>query len=636
MVIEGGSIDMRIWKGRAMDDGSIHCLGNGKMAVYEQGPDLIQVFGPPYSSPSFMQMRLLEENGLKVQSEREEGTAIWNHRIFKGDRCIGSMTDLVDSQLPCFIRRIRLEEPLDFLLIIQEEIHTVDDRSRFGEMKLALLAYAEAGIYIYGKYPSPWPIHQQVLAKGAVIPKHDGDNRWKLQCLPGESTIYMIGGPDYPACIQNTEKAIKPTFTEILFRTRRWWDEITRRRRDFDQLIPHSMPLRDVLLRVIDDVSVLIKSQQAEDGGVLAGHNYHLGYVRDQYGVSRSLLALGYLEEAKAILDFYWRIWKKHGVIHNAQAMGVDGIFHIHENDEVEITGYLIIQAFDYELRSGDEAYIAEIFPMLEWAWNVQKKHLIRYMLPFNGDETYVAGGILPRSTLNDGSAEATMLFITGGERLLKWVEEKQLWSKEKLHENLEILEQVRNHYRENFWEGDRLMTNNPDRCFDEVLPRFRHGVCEADFSFGWTERDKDGRYVCPKCFGREREKNPTGERYYLQSVSLMPLYIGSSLFTREEIRKMVDEIMSQYNTTGKLPSRPEGNKAVGYDYGLLLYNLTELSSPFAQEIYERMLSLVDDTGAWVEYYEDHRPQGTRYRPWESGINLEAALYYAAKGENQS
>ncbi|MGI6705109.1 MAG: hypothetical protein ACOX6S_02205 [Clostridia bacterium] len=626
---------MRIWKGREMESGSIHCLGNGKMAVYGQGPDLIQVFGPPYSSPSFMQMQLLEENGLEVRSEREPGTAIWNHRIFKAGRYIGIMTDLVDSQLPCFIRRIRLEEPLDFLLLIREDIHIADNRNRFEEMKLALLAYAEAGIYIYGKYPSPWPVYQQVLAKGAVIPEHDGGKRWKFQCLPGESMIYMIGGPDYPACIQNTEEAVRPTFTELLIRTRRWWDEFTRRRKDFDQLIPQSMPLRDTLLRVIDDVSILIKSQQDEEGGVLAGHNYHLGYVRDQYGVSRCLLALGYMEEAKAILDFYWRIWKKHGVIRNAQAMGVDGIFHIHENDDVEITGYLIIQAFDYGLRSGDEVYIAEIFTMLEWAWNAQKKHLIRYMLPFNGDETYVAGGILPRSTLNDGSAEATMLFITGGERLLKWIEEKQLWSREKLHENQEILEQVRSHYRDNFWEGDRLVANNSDRCLGEALPRFRHGVCEADFSFGWTERDKDGRYVCSKCFGQEREKKAPGERYYLQSVSLMPLYIGSSLFTKEEIRKMVDEIVLQYKTTGKLPSRPEGNRAVGYDYGLLLYSLTELASPFAREIYKRMLSLVDDTGAWVEYYEDHQPQGTRYRPWESGINLEAALYYAMKGANQ-
>jgi hypothetical protein len=30
---------------------------------------------------------------------------------------------------------------------------------------------------------------------------------------------------------------------------------------------------------------------------------------------------------------------------------------------------------------------------------------------------------------------------------------------------------------------------------------------------------------------------------------------------------------------------------------------------------------------AWVEYYEDGKPFNTRCRPWESGINLEAAIH---------
>jgi uncharacterized protein (TIGR02118 family) len=34
------------------------------------------------------------------------------------------------------------------------------------------------------------------------------------------------------------------------------------------------------------------------------------------------------------------------------------------------------------------------------------------------------------------------------------------------------------------------------------------------------------------------------------------------------------------------------------------------------------MLELTDRTGAWVEYYEGNVPQGTRSRPWESGLSL--------------
>lgn len=163
-------------------------------------------------------------------------------------------------------------------------------------------------------------------------------------------------------------------------------------------------------------------------------------------------------------MSFYWNIWQQYGVLHNAQAIGVNGVFHIHENDDVEITGYLIVQAFDYLKMTGDEEFIMQLLPMLEWAWNSQKKHLAGYMIPFNGDETYVAGGVLPRNTLNDGSAEATMLFVCAGESLLRWIGEKNAWDSAKLAQNLEVLEQTKTHFPLNFMKEGELVTNNPER----------------------------------------------------------------------------------------------------------------------------------------------------------------------------
>jgi len=89
-----------------------------------------------------------------------------------------------------------------------------------------------------------------------------------------------------------------------------------------------------------------------------------------------------------------------------------------------------------------------------------------------------------------------------------------------------------------------------------------------------------------------------------------------------------VEEILQSYKATGKLPSRPDNDVAVGYDYGLLLYALTELDHPMARELYEKTLQLADSTGAWAEYYRDHKPSGTRCRPWESAINAEALLHW--------
>jgi hypothetical protein len=62
-----------------------------------------------------------------------------------------------------------------------------------------------------------------------------------------------------------------------------------------------------------------------------------------------------------------------------------------------------------------------------------------------------------------------------------------------------------------------------------------------------------------------------------------------------------------------------------------LLYALTELNCPMARALYEKTLELADSTGAWAEYYRDHKPAGTRCRPWESAINVEALLHWVEK-----
>ena len=37
-----------------------------------------------------------------------------------------------------------------------------------------------------------------------------------------------------------------------------------------------------------------------------------------------------------------------------------------------------------------------------------------------------------------------------------------------------------------------------------------------------------------------------------------------------------------------------------------------------------RMLEVLDETGAWVEYYDNKKPFNCRCRPWESAINIDA------------
>lgn len=647
-------VEQKIWKGNEGNDGSVLALGNGKMIAYESGPDILRLFPGPYSTPSVLKMELIWSGTTESSSEREYGTAIWTHRIFQNGKPVGTIVDFVDSRLPCLVRQFKLTGEIGFRLSLKENIQVIN-RSRklnSGDKRGSFLLIAPAGTLFYQKYSYPRPLYNGIMWDGNIEVKTNENkpDEFTVSIGQGESALYFVGGPEYSDVIENTEKVFGTGIAGLVERTRREWKAYTSGRIDFASRLPATLPMRSKLLRVIDDVSVMLKTQQAQEGSVMAGYPYPLGYVRDQYGVSRCLLALGYRKEAERILDFYWGIWKKYKVIHNAQGIGADGVFHIHENDDVEVPGYIIAQAFDLLEQTGDEKFTQKIFPMLEWCWEVQKKHLARGMLPFNGDETYVAGGFLPRSALNDGSSEATMLFIDSGQKLLKWINKHHRWTSARLREEQAVLLEARNLFRENFWKNGQLLANNPDRVSLAEIPRFRHGVCErlgpgctvigkkgGISGIDWTERDENGRYQCPACLASGPLPRVEPQIYNLVSVSFIPFYTQSSLFEPDELKPVVKEVFTRFETTGELScvSHSTGNAkevgSVGYDYGLLLFGMLATGMKNAESIYLKTLSVTDSSGVWAEYYKNHQPYETRYRPWESSINLEALLEFAKK-----
>jgi hypothetical protein len=634
----------RIWKSDVGDDRTVHSLGNGQMLVYEQGPQIINLYPGPFSTPSFFKVSLISPL-QHVQSMRETGAAIWTHDIVANQKQIGRMIDFVDANLACLVRHIETQEPLEFKVTLNEYVRLTENRYRFDAAKGqgGILLQVPTGTIIYQTYVYPRILHHQIAWQGRVhLQRSDTEpSTLTLRCEPGVCDLFFVGGPEYPQVIQNTEEMFRLGYVNLLQRTGAYWREFTESRTDFRSKLRADLPLRDRLLQVIDDIAVLIKTQQAVQGSVMAGYPYPLGYVRDQYGVSRGLLALGCYAEARAILDFYWQIWKKFGKIHNAQTIGLEAQqFHIHENDDVESTGYLIIQAFDFLQKTGDEAFVREITPMLQWAFEAQKKHLANGMLPFNGDETYIAGGLLPRTVMNDGSAEATMLFVDGGEKLLSWMAKNKIWNERRIDENKRLLQASKDKFLTNFWRDGHVMTNNPTRAQAVEPPRFRHGVCERAgekclvFPKGgfagitWTERDSNGRYQCANCLALGPYTKVEPKMYDLVSVSLTPIYFHSALVTLQQLQPVLEQIIDAYIKTGKMPG---ANRSVGYEYGLVLYAATQAHHDRARYFYEKTLSLADPVGAWSEYYLDDKPQGTRCRPWESAINLEALLQWASR-----
>ena len=380
----------------------IHAIGNGELCVYGRGADILQIFGPPYSSPSLLTLSLCD--GLLVTSEREVGTSVWNHRLRDGHGVAGRHTDFVADSSPVFVRLFRQKRPVRYRLGVEleERYRPFEESLSCGEDALPVSwtdarsvfrVDLKAGVPFYSTYRSPSGYCYRLVTTGAVRLERSGGNgrELTLTASPGEGALYVIAARSREELDRETARIASVSGSALLRTASR---SVSRPNVTASAL---SGERRREFLQAVDDAAALIRSQQSSEGSVLAGIVYHMGYVRDQYGVSRALLALGEWERARMILDFYWRVWQRSGLIHNAQAIGYPGIFHRHENDETEITGYLVVQAFDYYRKTRDTAFLREIMPMLEWATEAQQRNLIDGMLPFNGDETYLAGGVVPR-----------------------------------------------------------------------------------------------------------------------------------------------------------------------------------------------------------------------------------------------
>jgi hypothetical protein len=340
------------------------------------------------------------------------------------------------------------------------------------------------------------------------------------------------------------------------------------------------------------------------------------------------------ISEAKAILAYYHRIWLSHGRIHNAQSDGPRNWFHRAENDDVELTGYLIIQAFDYLQASKDEAFIREIFPMLAWALSAQENQLFSEMLPFNGDETYVAGGIFPRTHLDDGSSEATLLYLTASDRMLSWAKAWSYWSADKIQQHRQIAAYVKQNYVRNFVLNNRLMVNHPRQPERGVLPRFRYGVCLGRYDqnclfLSDTEIAEDGRYFCYSCYPQRTRQAYDPKSYFIPSVAWTSSLIGYSVTSPDLMSATLEDALNVYTKNGKF-AWPE-TSLPGYEIAVVSIALTQHNHPRSAEFIQHMLDLRDPTGAWAEYYIGMKPQGCRCRPWESSLSLLALLKHVAR-----
>ncbi len=600
-------------------------IGNGRVAMGGDGADIVQLFAPCYSIPGVMTLRLAD-SAVTARNHRIRGSAGYLTKLFETDRCIGKITDYTHPTLPVFIRRVQLERPVEFLLA--SPFRAVNTDNLYGGHAKARLFEIPDGTVVFSKSKTDKETFCQILFSPNC------EMRENVVVFPeGESCLMFVGGDygsqgthSFAGCIELSKSMLTADLDEIYSDFGAHWQRILASIRvDRDALAP--IFDSDEL---VEAVATALITQTSAEGGVIAGAFYHLAYGRDMYGVFRAYMTLGLYDYARRMVEYMCGIYREKGYMPNASGMGMS-CSHRHENDNVEQTGYYLLELLDYVEQTKDTDFLRNRMDYALYLLEAQEGQLKKGMIPFNGDETYIAGGIFPRSGIDHGSMEATALYIGSATRLMDVCERYGLMENDKIAIHRRPLGEAKSLFVQNFTDGDTVYINNPYRAEAGNTPAYRHGVCHRCQWMTNLIRAPGGGYLCAACYG-QTSAPMDGHRYNTDCALWMSVFTGCCYLPEHIIRTALDRTLCRLRDSefGKTVSE----NTVGYEIGVILYTLAEYLPPHELPAYRDLLNeLLKDRVpglVWVEYYKNGEPNSSScpYRPWESGMNFVSILKY--------
>ena len=604
---------------------SLHFIGNGRVAMGGEGADILQLFAPCYSMPGVMTLRM-NQGGIEAKNYRVRGSAGYLTRLTEGENPVGEITDYTHPTLPVFIRRLSLTHPVTFTL--ESPFRTVNTDHLYGGRAVARLFEIPDGTVVFSKSKTDKETSCQLLLSPDCTEKEGS-----ITFPAGESHLIFVGGDygesgtdSFANCMTLSEAMLSADLDRIYHDFRAHWQGI------FDSIRMNPAALQSIpdADELIEAVATALITQTSREGGVIAGAFYHLAYGRDMYGVFRGYMALGLYDYARRMVEYMCDVYRTKGNMPNASGMGMS-CSHRHENDNVEQTGYYLLELLDYTETAGDTDFLRDRMDYARYLLTAQEGQLKNGMIPFNGDETYIAGGIFPRSGIDHGSMEATALYIGSATRLLVACEAYGLMDADEMDSHRALAESVRARFAENFTDGDTVYINNPHRAKAGDTPKYRHGVCHRCLWMTNLILAPEGGYLCPACYGLAPAP-VTGERYSTDCALWMAIFAGCELLPETTLHAALIRSVESIRKSGYGTANPENT--VGYEYGVILYTLARTLTPQDLPSYRDLLDeLLADrvTGAvWTEYYRGGKPSAAScpYRPWESAINLCGILAY--------
>lgn len=599
----------------------MRALGNGRMLVYARGADLVEVLGPDLSAPRLLTTRWrLAGQEPHQTSRRIPGTNIWTTTL-RAASGTATVTDLVDTSTPTYRARVQCSDSLQLHLDL-EHADRISTETRGGTSTLFARLPRSAPAYVY---PSGVETYVRISVTGDAGWQHDGGSGLSLTLEPGRHLLGIDAANTYGEVSSILDDSARQ-FEEAYDRAVKAGADLSNRIRRVGALptmlatlCPDLGPAAGIDME--EDCAFLVSAQLGSDGGGAAGAPFPLAYARDNYGVSRGLIDLGLDEEALRMARYRRDKWRHFGSLANAESIGHHRLRHEHENDGVEVPAYALLQYLDaVEL---DDSLEAEGADFLDWCWRRQTAELHEGLLPFNGDETYVAGGFLPRQYLDDRSFEASYLFYCSGRRLIDRPATERRWGAEGVQRARELLESVAVQLPRFRRAAGDWVANLPSHDA-KTFASHRHGVCEACGDFATdTRRGDDGSYRCLGCRDREVHREPAGA-YRVPTATLVPALLPSSpaIVPASELQSMAEQFADQ--VLGRTP--PLIN---GYDLALVLLAISGSGSDRAEPWLQHVVTCAAAGGGWSERYAGTTPAGVECRPWETALNVLALRRYA-------
>ncbi|WP_141711470.1 hypothetical protein [Jiangella alba] len=588
-------------------------LGNGAIVAHLDGAQLTWCVGPEFTMPTALSARYGLPGGgpLTSSSTRAPRSMEWTSTLTDGPRQLGAVHDTVTPSSPCYVADVELTEPVELRFEFPHADRVVPEQTAGGVSVLARIdrfgpvfvypagAEAFAGVHVSGTAP--------------IELRHDGGSV-TLALAPGSYTWQLLLGRRLSQVLAPLPESARSAGARATAHYRRTVATVLPGGERLDALLrDHGVDCPPPGEQLIDASAYLITAQQSAEGAVIAGPEFPLAYLRDSYGVSRALLDLGLHDRAARLARFRVAKWQRFGDLANAESIGHDRIRHRHENDDAEAPGYAMLQVLDALAPESVDG----LGDLLDWCWRAQVASLRDGVVPFNGDETYVAGGFLDRSFLRYGSFESTLVMIRSGERYAEFLTPRDPRRAAAVRE---VVQQTMSVFAERFGGPAGWLT--AARVGGAVEER--HGVCEACHDYPtWLVRNSGGRFVCVRC--RDADLPPAAwHEVSVPTAQLLPALLPGPPVPHQTL------IDAARVAAGVLLD--PGARSNGHDVGMCLMALPA-GDPHVPGLLRQAVERFDRDAGWPERFRGDQPDGSRRRPWETALNLLALRTLADRHE---